>query len=829
MTNIKQIRSDVAGPVLFQGTRHIESNDGFTHTGNGLAVPGADNFIEIGYLKLGAFNSRFGLDGSAFGQVTMRSDLSVFTIDRVTDTYGNYTWNLAGTEIMRLKYNNLVLKNSAALDLGEFINGPSRLEGASDVYLSSVNNGTSKLIFRPSYFETLSLTPDGNAYLRKQPGQGLHGYYLSENGGSIQGGITASDNAGEVTVGGFTTGYNRLSFKTDNNTVATVLNGNFGINETSPATKLSIRSNSSGGGYRFGYNPVIELNPSGSSTFPSIIFNNNAGSSNFGAIIWQDDSVTSQAFTLSAAGAHTIIQSYRTGTKGSFQLLVNDDINVAAPLEVISSLGKDLSLGNAAGTVTVKTLTGTGTRMVVADSNGVVSSQAIPSSATLQSTYVGFGSGANALTGEPDFTYNATTNTLKIGGATPTSVYNGPLVLAVSSGVARSSIFNSDTTSFNDFIVGEDDSNVAYFRRHGSTAGGNYTSTDILKANTANLNNNASALNYASAPMIISGDPVYNLIGVFGSNMGTRLDAVGWRLDAIANIHTANIHRFSVDGVLSVATNGDISLGRAAYPMVITTHGTNGSKITYNGKDKIIFGDETLGSTTINSTGTNASIGLTVNGSGRMSINDSGSTQIIGSGLLTITHDGGVSIPRSTIGYSLSLSNSSYSLNGDATLMINDGSSGLLGIGYTSNPIPHIRQHQGQLYLQGGGIYGVFVGQSSLHVNGNARIGDSLVNTGHTLEVAGDLQVTMQSGIGDRIVEADSNGVQSASKEIISAWITYAPSITILTEPANWDITGAWIVPTPDLTDTYQGQMYFDGNYFYLMVADNTPIRLIRG
>ena len=180
------------------------------------------------------------------------------------------------------------------------------------------------------------------------------------------------------------------------------------------------------------------------------------------------------------------------------------------------------------------------------------------------------------------------------------------------------------------------------------------------------------------------------------------------------------------------------------------------------------------------------------------------------------------------IGGSIYASNNSYALGGAGPVVVADGSSSAFALGYTGDAIPHIRQHLGALYLQGTGSgYGVYVGQSDFHVNGNVRVGDSTLNTGYALEVSGKLQVTTQAGTGDRMVEADSTGVQSATKEIISAWITDSTAISILTDPANWSVSPpGWITPSPELTDTYQGQMYSDGVYFYIMIADNTPIRL---
>jgi hypothetical protein len=73
------------------------------------------------------------------------------------------------------------------------------------------------------------------------------------------------------------------------------------------------------------------------------------------------------------------------------------------------------------------------------------------------------------------------------------------------------------------------------------------------------------------------------------------------------------------------------------------------------------------------------------------------------------------------------------------------------------------------------------------------------------------------------------SGYSGVVPDIIYAWITDTTAISQLTNASNWDIEGVWIEPSPALSNTYQGQMLYDGNYFYIMIDDNSPIRLIRG
>jgi len=78
-----------------------------------------------------------------------------------------------------------------------------------------------------------------------------------------------------------------------------------------------------------------------------------------------------------------------------------------------------------------------------------------------------------------------------------------------------------------------------------------------------------------------------------------------------------------------------------------------------------------------------------------------------------------------------------------------------------------------------------------------------------------------------RMVEATSGGTLVATKEIISAFITATGVTSLLSTASNWDITGTYTGAT--ITGTFQGQEYYDSNYFYKAVADDVFIRLIRG
>ena len=120
-----------------------------------------------------------------------------------------------------------------------------------------------------------------------------------------------------------------------------------------------------------------------------------------------------------------------------------------------------------------------------------------------------------------------------------------------------------------------------------------------------------------------------------------------------------------------------------------------------------------------------------------------------------------------------------------------------------------------------GGTFNVlFNTVTGLTINGNITVtGSSALN--------GGISSTSYTGTTSRMVESSSGGTVTATRAIISGYISDATVITNLTTAGNWTINGSYTGTS--ITGTYQGQNYYDDNYFYTFVADNTPIRLIRG
>ncbi len=88
---------------------------------------------------------------------------------------------------------------------------------------------------------------------------------------------------------------------------------------------------------------------------------------------------------------------------------------------------------------------------------------------------------------------------------------------------------------------------------------GNYSGTSIPMATTTQLDSSRTVTYDPSATgeMIISGDVIYNLIGTTSTNIGTRLDSVGFRIGQISTLHNSNTVVFEVGG--NTLINGSIT------------------------------------------------------------------------------------------------------------------------------------------------------------------------------------------------------------------------------------------------------------------------------
>jgi hypothetical protein len=120
---------------------------------------------------------------------------------------------------------------------------------------------------------------------------------------------------------------------------------------------------------------------------------------------------------------------------------------------------------------------------------------------------------------------------------------------------------------------------------------------------------------------------------------------------------------------------------------------------------------------------------------------------------------------------------------------------------------------------------GTSVSGGFLPLSGGTVTGNTIFQSGFT---ANTLNLISLTGSTDRFVQTSSGGTLSASIDIISAYIVSgSTTANLLSNVSNWDINGNYTGST--ISNTFAGQRYYDGNYFYEAVADNLFIRLIRG
>lgn len=137
-------------------------------------------------------------------------------------------------------------------------------------------------------------------------------------------------------------------------------------------------------------------------------------------------------------------------------------------------------------------------------------------------------------------------------------------------------------------------------------------------------------------------------------------------------------------------------------------------------------------------------------------------------------------------------------------------------------------------YVTGGTFSGTTLtlrrnGLPDIPITGFTSTGNFLSLTGGT--VSGDTTfttgVTLSSltGTTDRLVEVNSSGSVSANRAIISAYLTGGTVVTNLVNVSNWSSKN---YVGPAITGTYQGQKYYDADYFFEAVDNNVWIRLSR-
>jgi len=74
-------------------------------------------------------------------------------------------------------------------------------------------------------------------------------------------------------------------------------------------------------------------------------------------------------------------------------------------------------------------------------------------------------------------------------------------------------------------------------------------------------------------------------------------------------------------------------------------------------------------------------------------------------------------------------------------------------------------------------------------------------------------------GTTNRALEADANGLETASKDIVIGKLTNATTIALLVNAANWSINGVYTGTA--ITGTFEGMYYSNDDYDFWVYSDN--------
>ncbi len=153
----------------------------------------------------------------------------------------------------------------------------------------------------------------------------------------------------------------------------------------------------------------------------------------------------------------------------------------------------------------------------------------------------------NTLTSSSSLTFNG--SNLNVGSATPliTQDFNVARSLAGVASAVGFSITNTNSTGLVANNFGESSSNRLTIGKYGSTSSATVSGTSLNYQNSS-LISSTSGGSFGGGNLYIQGSPIINIIGSASTNVGTRLDSVGLRVDAINALHTTNTNSFTVNG-----------------------------------------------------------------------------------------------------------------------------------------------------------------------------------------------------------------------------------------------------------------------------------------
>lgn len=175
----------------------------------------------------------------------------------------------------------------------------------------------------------------------------------------------------------------------------------------------------------------------------------------------------------------------------------------------------------------------------------VWSTYKLPNSGT--ANYVLYNSSTDTMGSSDQFQYDGTRLYI---GANAVGNYPGNRLRINSTGLSGEtvSILNTTTTAYVGFALEQSSTNLMGFVRFNSGYVGNLSGTSAPLANAAALYSGATY----NTPVYIVGTPIINTIGVTSTNIGTRLDATGFRIGLLSTLHTSNTVGFELDDALNM-------------------------------------------------------------------------------------------------------------------------------------------------------------------------------------------------------------------------------------------------------------------------------------
>jgi hypothetical protein len=158
-----------------------------------------------------------------------------------------------------------------------------------------------------------------------------------------------------------------------------------------------------------------------------------------------------------------------------------------------------------------------------------------------------FASGtANTITTDPNFKFTSASGLLSYGGAFTGQSLPANRLNIDQTGTSGTSInvYNTTTTAFSSLLFEQTGTQFGGFFRYNSGYVGNYTGTSLAFADSFQIQSG----NANNKPFIISVTPFVIQCGVSSTNLASRNDAVGYRIDTLSSIHTTNLNPFTVNG-----------------------------------------------------------------------------------------------------------------------------------------------------------------------------------------------------------------------------------------------------------------------------------------